>query len=97
MITISKDGKWRMFDTSVDYEKEQEPYLIHSGSLTVGGFSFMKDPALISLSADAKVAAVACGTSIAVFSTITGDFIVFYFQLVGMVHWLEENVEIIFF
>ena len=73
MITISKDGSWRFFDTQIEYEKGQEPYLLHSGKIEVGNLSPTEHPCLITLSPDAKVAAISCFSSLAVFSTKTGE------------------------
>lgn len=78
MVTISKDGQWRLYDTSVEYEKEQDPYLIKSGSLDVGSFSVKNHPALIALSPDGNVAAVACSTSVVSFSTVSGNVFLFF-------------------
>ena len=75
MVTISKDGYWRFFDTQIEYEKGQEPYLLNSGKITVGSEFPTENACKIALSSDAKVAAVSCVTSITVFSTKTGIYI----------------------
>ena len=72
MVTIAKEGRWRFYDTLVEYEKGQEPYLLNSGLLETEGFPVGEQPCKIALSPDGKVAAVACGTNIVVFSTATG-------------------------
>lgn len=79
MISVSKDGTWRFFDTRVEYDKGQEPYLLNSGKFSVTGCSSSQDYCTVALSPDARVAAVACLNSISVFSTSTGEFFVALF------------------
>nr|XP_002121074.1 transducin beta-like protein 2 [Ciona intestinalis] len=73
MVTVSKDGSWRFYDTRVEYEKGQEPYLLNSGEFCITGCSVDVDYCIVALSPDARVAAVACMNNITVFSTATGE------------------------
>jgi WD40 repeat protein len=73
MISVSKDGTWRLYDTDIEYEKGQDPYLLNSGSFTVCGFSPTEHQCLVSLSSDGCVAAVALLNNLVVFSTTTGE------------------------
>nr|CAB3266855.1 transducin beta-like protein 2 [Phallusia mammillata] len=73
MITVSKDGTWRFYDTDIEYDKSQEPYFLNSGQFEVCGLSPAEHECLVALSPDASVAAVACLNNITVFSTATGD------------------------
>lgn len=72
MLTVSKDGFWRYFDTRIEYQKGQDPSLINSGELEVAGFPFSHDFCYCALSPDGKVGAVAMLNNIALFSTRTG-------------------------
>ena len=73
MISVSKDGTWRLYDTQVEYENDQEPYLLNSGHFTVCGFSPTEHKCLVALSSDGCVAAVALLNNMTVFSTTTGN------------------------
>ena len=72
MITVSKDGTWRFYDTQIEYDKGQEPYLLNSGEINVCGNPLLENYTFIALSPDARVAAVANINNIGVFSTRTG-------------------------
>uniref|UniRef100_H2YEE4 Uncharacterized protein n=1 Tax=Ciona savignyi TaxID=51511 RepID=H2YEE4_CIOSA len=73
MVTVSKDGSWRFYDTGVEYEKGQEPYLLHTGEFHISDCSIDKDFCIVALSPDARVVAVACMNNIIVFSTASGQ------------------------
>jgi WD40 repeat protein len=73
MISVSKDGTWRLYDTEIEYEKGQEPYLLKSQQFTVCGFSPTEHQCLVALSSDGCVAAVALLNNLTVFSTVTGE------------------------
>lgn len=62
MATVSKDGSWKLWDTDVEYAKQQDPYLLLTGSYPHSG------PCLIALSADAYTVAIAQGTDIWIYS-----------------------------
>lgn len=67
MATVSKDGTWKFWDTDVEYKKQQDPYLLLTGSCDVA------EPCRIALSPDAHVAAISCGTNITVYNTRRGE------------------------
>jgi len=73
MISVSKDGTWRLYDTQVEYENDQEPYLLNSNEFNVCGFSPTEHKCLVALSSDGCVAAVALLNNLTVFSTTTGE------------------------
>ncbi|KAL3272907.1 hypothetical protein HHI36_014366, partial [Cryptolaemus montrouzieri] len=50
MVTISKDGTWRLFDTKVEYKKRQDPRLLISGKYNNSG-----EKALVALSPNGVV------------------------------------------
>ncbi|OCT91143.1 transducin beta-like protein 2 isoform X1 [Xenopus laevis] len=66
MATVSKDGTWKLWDTDVEYKKQQDPYLLYTGKISVS------DPCRIALSPDARVLAISSISDITVFSTLTG-------------------------
>ncbi|MEE6468936.1 hypothetical protein FKM82_008432, partial [Ascaphus truei] len=66
MATVSKDGTWKLWDTDVEYKKQQDPYLLHTGRWPVS------EPCRIALSPDARVVAISSTSDITVFSTRTG-------------------------
>ncbi|XP_072047301.1 transducin beta-like protein 2 [Amphiura filiformis] len=65
--TVSKDGTWKLWDTEVEYNKNQDPYLLYTGSYTHLG------PSLIALSADANSLAIAHSNRLWVFNTKSGE------------------------
>ncbi|XP_036381187.1 transducin beta-like protein 2 [Megalops cyprinoides] len=67
MVTVSKDGTWKLWDTDVEYKKQQDPYLLRTVQCQVS------EGSRIALSPDARVAAVSSGCSVALFSTATGE------------------------
>ncbi|XP_033113521.1 transducin beta-like protein 2 [Anneissia japonica] len=67
MATVSKDGTWKLWDTDVEYMKQQDPYLLRTGSWNHTG------PSKISLSYDSHTIAIAAGTNIYVYNADTGD------------------------
>ncbi|XP_005986922.1 transducin beta-like protein 2 [Latimeria chalumnae] len=67
MVTVSKDGTWKLWDTDVEYKKQQDPYLLLTGKCEV------TEPCRIALSPDARVVAISSGTSITVYSASTGE------------------------
>ncbi|KAJ8402234.1 hypothetical protein AAFF_G00370990 [Aldrovandia affinis] len=66
MVTVSKDGTWKLWDTDVEYKKQQDPYLLRTAQCQV------LEGSRIALSPDARVAAVSSGCNVAMFSTATG-------------------------
>ncbi|XP_075761108.1 transducin beta-like protein 2 isoform X1 [Pelodiscus sinensis] len=67
MVTVSKDGTWKLWDTDVEYKKQQDPYLLFTGKCEV------KEPCRIALSPDARVLAISSCTSITVYNTRMGE------------------------
>lgn len=66
MVTVSKDGTWKLWDTDVEYKKQQDPYLLRTAQCQV------LEGSRIALSPDARVAAVSSGCNVAMFSMATG-------------------------
>ncbi|XP_069470891.1 transducin beta-like protein 2 [Ambystoma mexicanum] len=63
MATVSKDGSWKLWDTDVEYKKQQDPYLLFTGRFE------MAEPCRIALSPDARVVAISGGSNITVYNT----------------------------
>ncbi|XP_071848997.1 transducin beta-like protein 2 isoform X2 [Apostichopus japonicus] len=62
VATVSKDGTWKLWDTNVEFHKNQDPYLLFTGNHDYTMHS------LIALSADAHAVAIASGISVSVYS-----------------------------
>ncbi|KAK4321121.1 hypothetical protein Pmani_008066 [Petrolisthes manimaculis] len=69
MVSVSKDGTWRLYDTNIEYEKGQLVYLLHSGSYVMKG----KARAIIRLSPNARTIVVSSGPSMTFYSASTGE------------------------
>ncbi|XP_032071851.1 transducin beta-like protein 2 [Thamnophis elegans] len=67
MATVSKDGTWKFWDTDVEYKKQQDPYLLLTGSCKV------TEPCRIALAPDARAVAISSSTSIFVYNTQRGE------------------------
>lgn len=67
MATVSKDGTWRLWNTDVEYKKQQDPYLL----LSVPCQS--SEGSRVALSPDARVVAVSNGCDIALYCAATGQ------------------------
>lgn len=67
MATVSKDGTWKLWDTDVEYKKQQDPYLLLTGKCQV------LEPCRVALSPDARTLAVSSYTSIFVYGTQRGE------------------------
>ncbi|XP_064834622.1 transducin beta-like protein 2 [Oncorhynchus masou masou] len=67
MATVSKDGTWRLWDTDVEYKKQQDPYLLKSVPCQ------SSEGSRVALSPDARVVAISNGCSVAMYSTSTGQ------------------------
>lgn len=67
MASVSKDGTWRFWDTNVEYQKKQDPYLLKTWKYDYPG------PSLIALSPDARTVALATGTTISVYNVASSD------------------------
>ncbi|XP_066945957.1 transducin beta-like protein 2 isoform X3 [Macrobrachium rosenbergii] len=68
MVSISKDGTWKLFDTDIEFEKGQQPYL-----LLTGNYDTKSQPGIIRLSPDGRTIAIACGNNLTFYSGVTGE------------------------
>lgn len=69
MASISKDGTWKLWDTDVEYKKQQDPYLLRTGRFDEA----RTQPCRLALSPDAHVLALACGSTIRLYNTRRGE------------------------
>lgn len=67
MVTVSKDGTWRLFNTKVEYNKGEDPKLI-----TTGSYDLTAASALVALSPDAEVLVIATYNTLNFYLTSTG-------------------------
>ncbi|XP_077995758.1 transducin beta-like protein 2 [Glandiceps talaboti] len=67
MATISKDGTWKIWDTNVEYEKNQDPYLLYTGQFDHNG------PAKIALAPDGLSVAIATGYDVSLYDATSGE------------------------
>ncbi|KAG9263202.1 transducin beta-like protein 2 [Astyanax mexicanus] len=67
MVTVSKDGTWKLWDTDVEYKKKQDPYLLRTVPCRVS------EGSRISLSPDGRAVAVSNGRDIAMYSATSGE------------------------
>nr|XP_023662874.1 transducin beta-like protein 2 isoform X1 [Paramormyrops kingsleyae] len=67
MVTLSRDGTWKLWDTDVDYEEQQDPYLLRTVSCQVS------ENSRIALSPDARVVAVSNGCGMTLYNTTSGE------------------------
>ncbi|XP_066506503.1 transducin beta-like protein 2 [Hoplias malabaricus] len=67
MVTVSKDGTWRLWDTDVEYKKKQDPYLLRTVPCSVS------EGSRIAISPDARAVAVCTGRDVCVYSTTSGE------------------------
>ncbi|XP_076647720.1 transducin beta-like protein 2 isoform X4 [Halictus rubicundus] len=66
MTTVSKDGTYRLYNTKVEFEKGEDPRMLLSGSWDNA------PTARIALSPNTEVLAIAHGSSLSFYSTVTG-------------------------
>lgn len=85
MVTVSKDGTWKLWNTNVEYKKQQDPYLLK----TVPCVS--SEGSRVALSPDGRVVAISSGSNVAIYSAASG-------QLEEEVHGIhsEEITDLIF-
>ncbi|GAB5582803.1 transducin beta-like protein 2 isoform X1 [Prionailurus iriomotensis] len=69
MASVSKDGTWKLWDTDVEYKKQQDPYLLRTGCFEEASTM----PCRLALSPDAQVLALASGSSIHLYNTRRGE------------------------
>ncbi|XP_068572543.1 transducin beta-like protein 2 [Cebidichthys violaceus] len=67
MVSVSKDGTWKLWDTDVEYKKQQDPYLLR----TVPCAS--SEGSRVALSPDGRVVAISDGCNVAMYSAATGQ------------------------
>ncbi|KAI5100112.1 transducin beta-like protein 2 precursor, partial [Silurus meridionalis] len=67
MVTVSKDGTWKLWDTDVEYKKQQDPYLLRTVPCKVS------EGSRIALSPDARAVAVSNGQDIYMYNTSSGE------------------------
>ncbi|XP_068121959.1 transducin beta-like protein 2 [Hyperolius riggenbachi] len=67
MATVSKDGTWKLWNTDVEYKKQQDPYLLLTGKWCG------VEPCRIALSPDARVVAISSISDITVYNAQTGE------------------------
>ncbi|XP_020496193.2 transducin beta-like protein 2 [Labrus bergylta] len=67
MVTVSKDGTWKLWNTNVEYKKQQDPYLLK----TVPCAS--SDGSRAALSPDGRVVAISDGCNVAMYNATTGQ------------------------
>ncbi|XP_062289107.1 transducin beta-like protein 2 [Scomber scombrus] len=66
MVTVSKDGTWKLWNTDVEYKKQQDPYLLK----TVPCAS--SEGSRTALSPDGRVIAISDGCNVALYSAASG-------------------------
>lgn len=69
MASVSKDGTWKLWDTDVEYKKQQDPYLLRTGRFEEASTM----PCRLALSPDAQVLALASGSSIHLYNSRRGE------------------------
>lgn len=67
MVTVSKDGTWRAFNTKIEYDKGEDPHLLSSGNYSHAG-----SPSHLAMSPNGEVVVVASRSSLAFYSVKTG-------------------------
>ncbi|GFY57153.1 transducin beta-like protein 2 [Trichonephila inaurata madagascariensis] len=69
MLTVSKDGTWKLWDTNIEYTKGQEPYLLKTQNHGISS------KCVCALSPDGRTVAIASVTAsdVSFYSAITGD------------------------
>ncbi|XP_028322409.1 transducin beta-like protein 2 [Gouania willdenowi] len=66
MVTVSKDGTWKLWNTDVEYKKQQDPYLLKTVPCS------SSDGSLVALSPDGRVVAVSDGCNVAMYDATSG-------------------------
>ncbi|XP_034033375.1 transducin beta-like protein 2 isoform X2 [Thalassophryne amazonica] len=67
MVTVSKDGTWKLWNTDVEYRKQQDPYLLR----TVPCES--SEGSLAALSPDGRVVAISHGSDVTMYNAASGQ------------------------
>lgn len=66
MVTVSKDGTWKLWNTNVEYKKQQDPYLLRTVSCS------SSEGSRVALSPDGRVVAISDGCNVTMFDATTG-------------------------
>ncbi|XP_068600917.1 transducin beta-like protein 2 [Brachionichthys hirsutus] len=67
MVTVSKDGTWKLWNTDVEYKKQQDPYLLRT--VPCGS----SEGSRVALSPDGRVVAISDGSSVAMYNAANGE------------------------
>ncbi|KAM8834725.1 transducin beta-like protein 2 [Synchiropus picturatus] len=67
MVSVSKDGTWKLWNTDVEYKKQQDPYLLKTVPCSTS------EGSRIALSPDGRVVALSSGSNIAMYSAVSGQ------------------------
>lgn len=67
MVTVSKDGTWKLWNTDVEYKKQQDPYLLKTVSCA------SSDGSRVALSPDGRVVAISDGCNVAMYNSSSGE------------------------
>jgi len=70
MVTVSKDGTWRLYNTHIEFDKGQLATV-----LTTGKWTNSHQSAQIALAPDLNVVAIGTGSSIYVYSGLNGELL----------------------
>ncbi|XP_047495100.1 transducin beta-like protein 2 isoform X2 [Penaeus chinensis] len=68
MVTVSKDGTWKLFDTDIEFEKGQRPYQL----LTIP-YDSVDQKVMIRMSPDGRTVLLAVQANLIFYSAITGE------------------------
>lgn len=66
MVTVSKDGTWKLWNTNVEYKMQQDPYLLKTVPCS------SSDGSRVALSPDGRVVAISDGCNVAMYSAASG-------------------------
>lgn len=61
MVSVSKDGTWKLWNTDVEYKKQQDPYLLKTVPCS------SSEGSRVALSPDGRVVAVSDGCNVAMY------------------------------
>lgn len=67
MVTVSKDGTWKLWNTDVEYKKQQDPYLLKTVPCS------SSEGSRVALSPDGRVVAISDGCNIAMYNAASGQ------------------------
>uniref|UniRef100_A0A3Q0SJE0 Uncharacterized protein n=1 Tax=Amphilophus citrinellus TaxID=61819 RepID=A0A3Q0SJE0_AMPCI len=66
MVSVSKDGTWKLWNTDVEYKKQQDPYLLKTVPCS------SSEGSRVALSPDGRVVAVSDGCNVAMYDAASG-------------------------